>query len=204
MSSVVSAKARRALRSLCVGPGHKLLQFSHTLLRPGRVLALRRVVVLVLAGLFWPSPASSAQVACDLNRDGAINVADLQSAINMFVGVSPCTATINGTACDAVVVQRIISGTLGQACVVSSDIVPHSASLIWVPSTSENVTGYNIYRRSPGEEYKKLNSALITMSTYTDGTVQAGQTYYYVATAVDSNNNESAYSNEAQATIPSP
>ena len=41
-------------------------------------------------------------------------------------------------------------------------------------------------------------------TAYTDLTVQAGQTYYYVTTAVDSNNNESAYSNEAPAAIPSP
>jgi hypothetical protein len=32
--------------------------------------------------------------------------------------------------------------------------------------------------------------------------VIAGQTYYYVATAVDSGNNQSGYSGEAQATVP--
>ena len=41
-------------------------------------------------------------------------------------------------------------------------------------------------------------------ATYAGNNVQAGQTYYYVSTAVDSSNNESVYSNEAQAVIPSP
>jgi hypothetical protein len=34
--------------------------------------------------------------------------------------------------------------------------------------------------------------------------VTSGQTYYYVATAVDSNNNESAYSSEAVVAVPTP
>jgi fibronectin type 3 domain-containing protein len=41
-------------------------------------------------------------------------------------------------------------------------------------------------------------------TSYTDTAVQASQTYYYVTTAVDSNNNESIYSNEARATVPTP
>jgi fibronectin type 3 domain-containing protein len=49
-----------------------------------------------------------------------------------------------------------------------------------------------------------LNSSLAATTTYIDTTVQAGQTYYYVVTAVDSSNVESAYSNQASATIPTP
>ena len=43
-----------------------------------------------------------------------------------------------------------------------------------------------------------------SLTTYTDSTVQAGQTYFYVATSVDSNNVESAFSDETSATIPTP
>jgi TolB protein len=49
-----------------------------------------------------------------------------------------------------------------------------------------------------------LNSSLVSGTTYTDTTAQAGQTYYYVSTAVNSSDQESAYSNEAQAVVPSP
>jgi fibronectin type 3 domain-containing protein len=67
------------------------------------------------------------------------------------------------------------------------------------------VSGYNAYRGTvSGGPYSKLNSALIGGTTYTDNTVQAGQTYYWVATAVDANNVESSFSNQASATVPTP
>jgi fibronectin type 3 domain-containing protein len=41
-------------------------------------------------------------------------------------------------------------------------------------------------------------------TTYTDSSVQAGQTYFYVTTAVDGAGKESAFSNQTQAVIPAP
>jgi hypothetical protein len=82
--------------------------------------------------------------------------------------------------------------------------VSHSVTLSWSPSTS-SVVGYNVYRSTvSGGSYTKLNSAAATTSTYDDFTVQAGQTYYYVVTSVDSSNMESTYSSEVSATVPSP
>src|SRR5579875_1996794 len=81
----------------------------------------------------------------------------------------------------------------------------HSVSLSWTASTSTNISGYNVYRsNTSGGPYTKVNGSLITSTSYTDTTVQAGQTYYYVATAVNTSNVESSYSNQAQATVPSP
>jgi len=37
---------------------------------------------------------------------------------------------------------------------------------------------------------------------YADSNLQRGQTYYYVATAVDSSGTESVYSNEVTAIVP--
>jgi fibronectin type 3 domain-containing protein len=48
----------------------------------------------------------------------------------------------------------------------------------------------------------KLNFTPVSLSTYTDSTVQAGLTYFYVATAVNSNNIASVFSNEISAPIP--
>jgi hypothetical protein len=80
----------------------------------------------------------------------------------------------------------------------------HSVTLNWTASAS-TVAGYNVYRSSvSGGQYTKLNSSLITGTTFTDSAVQAGQTYYYVTTAVDSSNVESADSNEVSAVIPTP
>jgi fibronectin type 3 domain-containing protein len=48
------------------------------------------------------------------------------------------------------------------------------------------------------------NSVPVTTTQYLDLAVQAGQIYYYVVTAVDSNDVESEYSNEVSVTIPAP
>jgi TolB protein len=77
----------------------------------------------------------------------------------------------------------------------------HSVSLTWKASTSGNVVGYNVYRGSSSGSYGLLNSMNSTTS-YTDTTVQNGQTYSYVVTAVDSTGAESPHSNVAEAVIP--
>ena len=80
----------------------------------------------------------------------------------------------------------------------------HSVSLAWTASTS-TVAGYNVYRGGQsGGPYVAVNSGLDASTSYTDNSVQAGQTYYYVVTAVDGGGNESVYSNQAQAVIPTP
>jgi len=80
----------------------------------------------------------------------------------------------------------------------------HSVSLSWAASTS-TVAGYNVYRGTQtGGPYALINGSPDASTTYTDTSVQAGQTYYYVVTAVDSSGTESVYSNQAQALIPTP
>jgi len=78
----------------------------------------------------------------------------------------------------------------------------HSVALTWNASTSQ-VIGYNIYRRiGSSGSYTRLNSSTTPVTSYTDTAVQSGETYDYVTTAVDASNVESAYSNEATASIP--
>jgi hypothetical protein len=78
----------------------------------------------------------------------------------------------------------------------------HSVSLTWNPSTS-TVAGYNLYRGTQsGGPYSRMNSALLSSTSYDDSGVQSGTNYFYVSTAVDASNNESAFSNEATAAIP--
>ncbi len=80
--------------------------------------------------------------------------------------------------------------------------VSHYASLSWSPSGS-SVVGYNIYRSAvSGGSYSLLNTTPLTTTGYTDNGVQGGSTYYYVATAVGTDNVESAYSNQIAATVP--
>jgi hypothetical protein len=154
---------------------------------------------------FKAASSSSSWNSCDLSADLTVNVVDVQWAVNMVLGMMPCTANINGTGvCDVVVVQRVINAALGGTCITDTSSSSHSVSLTWTASTSSSVIGYNLYRgTTSGGSYTKLNSSLVTTTNYTDTTVVAGQTYYYVASAVDSSA-ESAYSNQAQAVVPSP
>jgi hypothetical protein len=80
----------------------------------------------------------------------------------------------------------------------------HSVVLSWAASTS-TVVGYNVYRGTQsGGPYAVLTGSPDASTSYTDNSVQAGQTYYYVVTAVDGSGNESVDSNQAQAVIPTP
>jgi hypothetical protein len=90
----------------------------------------------------------------------------------------------------------------------------HSVSLAWDPSPSV-IIGYNVYRgTTSGGPYTMINTSLVETTctssstspcTYTDDSVAGNTTYYYVVTAVDPNNVESVYSNEAgPAAVPGP
>ena len=83
-------------------------------------------------------------------------------------------------------------------------VLAHSATLNWTASTS-TVIGYNVYRGTvSGGPYTLLNPSPVAATQYLDSTVTAGQTYYYVVTAVASGNVQSADSNQVSATIPTP
>jgi hypothetical protein len=80
----------------------------------------------------------------------------------------------------------------------------HSVSLSWTDSGS-GIAGYNVYRGSvSGGPYTQINPTLEASAAYSDDSVVAGQTYYYVTAAVDETGAESAYSNETVGVIPTP
>lgn len=143
--------------------------------------------------------------ACDLAPPyGTIDAADVQAAINMALGAASCTANVYGAGvCNVVVVQRVINDTLNGTCVTGTGTISHSVSLNWVASTTPSVT-YNVYRTTTSGVYSPTPLASAgTATSYTDTSVQSGQTYYYVVTAV-SGSTESTHSNETPAVIPVP
>jgi len=78
----------------------------------------------------------------------------------------------------------------------------HSVRLNWGRSATK-VAGYNVYRSQiSGRQYARLNSVLDRDTTFTDGTVQSGQIYYYVTTAVGRDGIESTFSNQVEVAIP--
>ena len=177
-------------------------------LRPSqrrRVSCPGGIAVAMIACSIGLLPAARAQTfsPCDLDQDGSITSADVTIATNMALHITPCAASVEGpNTCTVITVQRIISASLGQPCSVYG---AHSASLSWTASTTPNVT-YNVYRAtgSTGPFTTPLNSSPITGTTFVDTTVQAGQTYYYVATAVANGVQSDFSSPPIPATIPSP
>jgi hypothetical protein len=120
---------------------------------------------------------------------------------SMKLGVTFAPASTGNVAGSISVVSNATNSPLSVP-LSGSAIAVHSVDLSWTASTS-TVVGYNVYRSSQSSgPYTKLDSSLVAGTTFTDGTVQAGQTYYYVTTAVDSNNVESAFSNQVTAVIP--
>jgi hypothetical protein len=79
----------------------------------------------------------------------------------------------------------------------------HTADLTW--NASADAVSYNIYRSTvSGGPYTMINTSPDSTTSYTDSTVVSGDTYYYVATAVNASSEESGYSNQATAAVPSP
>ena len=80
--------------------------------------------------------------------------------------------------------------------------VSHAVSLTWAPGSSP-YAGFNVYRgTSSGGPYTRVDTSMVSSTSYIDAGVNSGQTYYYVATELDSSGTESSYSSEVSAVIP--
>lgn len=78
----------------------------------------------------------------------------------------------------------------------------HSATVTGMASPSSTVAGYHIYRGATSSNLTKITTSPLPTVNYTDSIVNAGATYYYAATAVDSGGTEGAFSNIVMAVIP--
>lgn len=77
-----------------------------------------------------------------------------------------------------------------------------NVTLTWEANTEADMNGYNIYRTS-GSLKEKINSAIITESTYQDISLSDG-TYTYEVTAIDIYDNESDLSNTVSVKVYAP
>lgn len=146
------------------------------------------------------------------------SVSSTSSQFNLSGLTLPLTIAAGQSAPFSITFQPQVSGTAsGSFSFVSSasnspstetvsgtgQTVQHTVSLSWNASTSL-VSGYNVYRSATsGGPYARLSS-LDPATSYADSTVQSGQSYYYVTTAVDSAGAESSYSNQVSVQVPTP
>ncbi|MHB8173277.1 MAG: hypothetical protein ACYDFU_02300 [Nitrospirota bacterium] len=79
----------------------------------------------------------------------------------------------------------------------------YSVGIRWENAAGSNMVGVNIYRSTvKGKDFALIGSSSTDM--YDDNNVKPGVSYYYVATSVDSQFNETKYSNELSVSVPSP
>ncbi|MGA2458162.1 MAG: putative Ig domain-containing protein [Terriglobales bacterium] len=166
---------------------------------------------------------TSVSQSSSLSAAGAsvtVSSASLSSAEFSLTGISlpvtiaagqsvPVTMTFSpqssGSASGVLTVASNASNTATQS-LSGVGVAPaqHSVSLSWT-DTNSGIAGYNVYRgNASGGPFTAINSGLDATPAYSDTSVTAGQTYYYVATAVNESGAESAYSNEVEAVVPSP
>lgn len=150
------------------------------------------------------SSASSSSSEFVVNGIGfPVTLANGQS-IAFTVTFLPQTS---GTASGSISFASNATNTPATEAVTGTGLPPvsHSVSLSWNASTGSGVVGYEVYRgTASGGPYAQVTTSPDPALTFSDTTVTAGQTYYYVATAVDGNGSESGYSNETTAVIPNP
>ncbi len=74
--------------------------------------------------------------------------------------------------------------------------------LTWAPNSETDVAGYNVFRRTAGAEWQKLNQKPTQVPSFRDETVKPGTKYEYSVSAVDLRGNEGQRSKSAAETVP--
>jgi hypothetical protein len=145
---------------------------------------------IAVSGTYFSVGGLTTPVTLAAGQTAGFSVTFAPTTAGAFTGSVAVTSTASNSA-----LSIALSGTGAAAST-------HKAMLSWTPSTS-TVSGYNVYRGTQkGGPYTKITSSLVPGANYSDLTVQAGLTYYYVVTSVMSNGAESVHSSEVSATIP--
>jgi hypothetical protein len=77
--------------------------------------------------------------------------------------------------------------------------VGEGVQLVWDAVTAPDLSGYNVYRRTEGEQDFHKIAGPIPVPRYFDAVERGSGVLYYVVTALDRSGNESGYSNQATA-----
>jgi hypothetical protein len=127
-----------------------------------------------------------------------------QAQMPLTTAVQPQTSSGTATQSQSYSTTTASLTTVAQAQTpATTGVVDDSVSLLWNPSASNGVIGYNVYRGLvSGGPYNLVTPLMVTATAYLDAAVSSGQTYYYVVTSLESGDVESAFSSEAAAAVP--
>jgi hypothetical protein len=122
------------------------------------------------------------------------------NAIDLDLSGTPTEAdsysfTVSVTDCGGHVAKESYSVTIQKAA-------EHVVSLSWDASRSKNVAGYKVYRGPDGVKWTKINVGLVAATDYGDSTVSNGDTYYYAATSVNIEGEESQKTKSVKVSVP--
>jgi hypothetical protein len=149
--------------------------------------------------LYYRITGEAIYSSIDMMKSGDIYTQEIMSSavtttgVEYYIGATdgPNSATHPST--DPTTSPHIITvTTISPPTGLSSTPGDGKVSLSWNPVTDADATGYNIYRSPSTEgEFVKINSAIVTDTSYEDDTVTNGVTYYYYVKTVDSGGLES-------------
>lgn len=152
----------------------------------------------------------SVTVSSVSSNSSLFTIGGLSLPVTLSSGQSvPFTVTFAPTTTGAASANLTFTSSNSNSAIESASgsgtTIQHIVDLSWNASTTGSVTGYNVYRAtSASGPFSKINPLLDTSLSYSDGSVQSGNTYYYATTAVDSSGQESSYSNQIQTVVPFP
>lgn len=174
----------------------------------------------------WESDRSNLAVTYNVYRKGAdgkfaktnlsiiVRNDDMQPFYSEPVNLNDKTAEYYVTAVDPVGNESKPSNTFKMQ--LASDDIPEAPSdlkanvdadrihLVWSMSTSNDIAGYNVYRKdSPRADSVKINQKMLDRqyAYFTDSLVKAGTTMYYYVTAVSQKGKESRMSGMASGEV---
>jgi hypothetical protein len=157
------------------------------------------------SGSLSASGASVTVLSASTNN-AAFSFTGMTLPVTIAAGQSlPFTVTFSPTTAGDVTATLSLASDAGnspttEALTGTGEVAPtYDVALSWNASTSSNISGYNVYRavysNSNCGSFSKINPSLEASTIYTDSVVVDGTSYCYAATAVNSSNQESGYSN---------
>jgi hypothetical protein len=160
-----------------------------------------RAFLLIALGL--RTEVSRAQTSpCDVNHDGVVNSTDVQLEVNAVLGLTSCTADLDGDGrCDVIDVQRIVVAALGGTCRVDT---PGGATPTLVQQVNQSLlaSGFNVSSNGTfslnlpngTQQGNAIVLALTTKGSF-GGSVSDDQSNAWTAgpSAQDTANNQFAY-----------
>jgi len=198
----VTGEAAAAKLAISVGPSSlnfgtvslgKTLSEGVTVTNTGNtVLTVSKILI---SGSGFNVSGGNAPLSLASAQSATVEVEFAPSKVGAYSG----TLTVDSNASNSSVVVKLA----GTEVAGETSSAPHSVALSWNPSPSSSIVGYNVYRSGAATgPFSRLNGSLVNELSFTDTSVTATDTYYYVTTAVNALGEESPYSNLAKAVIP--